>query len=415
MMTKQSVKILCSILCTLPLTISPAYSTILSGDPAFYNQIPSNLPSLPPGALIDSQRETNFLIPLKHLRRASRIIYRSTGQKGNAITVSGMVFVPKGKAPAGGWPVVAWGHGTSGVGDDCAPSKHPDMYDNSDWRVYVKQIDRLLMQGYLVVATDYEGLGTPGVHSYLMSDSLGKTTIDGVRAAMSLEPKSSNKWAAIGHSEGGQASIAAGELATSYGSGLDYRGAVAYAPASNNMAQINFIVDNPEALDKNLVPYLAYQTVGMRTLNPMFDYASFIGPLFSSRMNDAEAHCWDEWFLIDNSDITPTVESVLNPNWKSDPTVQAYFTAIDSVGKRPASGPVLILQGMDDGLFSVLPMLQADMCSQDTTVHAITYADVDHDNVFKAGWNDARDWLAHRFSGKKAINDCTTPSIKAKN
>ncbi len=406
-MTKHSVKILCSILCTLPLTVNQVYSTTLSADPAFYNQIPANLPSLPPGTLIDSQRETNFLQPLKHLRRATRIIYRSTGQTGNAITLSGMVFVPKGKAPVGGWPVVAWGHGTSGVGDDCAPSKHPDMYDNTDWRVYVKQIDRLLKQGYLVVATDYEGLGTPGVHSYLMSDALGKATIDGVRAAIALEPKSSNKWAAIGHSEGGQASIAAGEWAATYGSGLDYRGAVAYAPASNNMAQIDYVIANPEALDKNSAPYLAYQAAGMRTLNPTFDYASFVGPLFSTRMTDAEDHCWDEWFLEDNSDITPTVENLINPNWKSDPTVQAYFTAIDDVGKRPAAGPVLILQGMNDGLFSVLPMLQAEMCSQNTTVHAITYANVDHDKVVKAGWNDARDWLAHRFAGENAPNDCT--------
>ncbi len=340
------------------------------------------------------------------MRRAKRILYRSTGQTGNPITVSGMVFIPKGKAPAGGWPIVAWGHGTSGVGDACAPSKHPDLYDNTNWPVYLKQVNRLLKQGYLVVASDFEGLGTPGVHSYLMSDALGKATIDGVRAAKSLVPKSSKKWAAMGHSEGGEASIAAGEWAGSYGSGLDYRGAVAYAPANNNLAQLEYVIANPSAIDSNSAPYLAYEAVGMRTLNPSFDYSSFLGPLFTTRMADAENHCWTEWFLTDNSDITPTFENSLNPNWDSDPTVQAYFTAIDNVGKRPAAGPVLILQGMNDGLYGVLPILQGDMCSQNTKVHAIAYEGIDHDGSVNAGWPDARKWLAKRFAGKKVPNDC---------
>jgi len=405
-MTKRSVTLLCSLICTLPLVASPVHSALPGGNPAFYNQVPANLPSLAPGTLIDSQRESEFLKPMKHMRRAKRILYRSTGQTGNPITVSGMVFVPRKPAPAGGWPIVAWGHGTSGVGDDCAPSKHPDMYDNGHWRVYIRQIDELLKEGYVVVATDYEGLGTPGVHSYLMSDALGKATIDGVRATKSMIEKTSNKWAAIGHSEGGQASIAAGELADIYGAGLDYRGAVAYAPASNNMAQLDFAEANPWAIDRYSSPYLAYEAVGMRTLDPNFDYANFVGSIFSSRMADAEEHCWDEWFEVDNRHIQPTLENVVNANWRSDPIVQAYFTAIDNVGKRPAAGPVLILQGEADGLFGVLPLLKADMCAQNTTVHAITYSNVGHDEVIGSGWDDARDWLAQRFAGLSVPTDC---------
>lgn len=412
-MTKRSgVVTLCSILCVLPLATT-AHSTPFSADPAFYEQVPANLPSLSPGTLIDSQKETDFIIPMKYMRKAKRILYRSTGQTGNAITVSGMVFTPKGNAPAGGWPIVAWGHGTSGVGDACAPSKNPDLYDNTNWKVYIKQIDKLLKQGYLVVATDYEGLGTPGVHSYLLSDALGKATIDGVRAAISLVPESSNTWAAMGHSEGGQAAIAAGEWAASYGADLDYRGAVAYAPSNNNLAQIEYAVANPSAIDNSSAPYLAYEAVGMRTLNPSFDYASFLGPLFSTRMADAETHCWTEWFLTDNSDITPTVENTLNPNWSSDPTVQAYFSAADNVGKRPAAGPVLVLQGTADGLYGVLPILQADMCGQNTTLQIIAYDNVDHDGSVKAGWPDARKWLAKRFAGKNTQNDCTA-TVKTK-
>lgn len=397
-MTKRAVGLLCSVLCSLPIAANAG-----SG---FYKQIPANLASLAPGAVIDTQKETNFLINFNKLKYAKRILYRSTGQLGNPITASGMVFVPKGDAPEGGWPIVVWGHGTSGVGDKCSPSKNPDLYDNGTWLVYLKQVNKLVKEGYVVVAPDYEGMGTPGLHTYLLSDALGKVSIDGVRATKLLVPETSNKWAAIGHSEGGQASIAAGELADSYGLGLDYRGAVAYAPANNNLAQLMYVIENPEAIDSSSAPYLAYEAVGMRSINPSFNYANFLGPLFLTRMNDAEKHCWTEWFTVDNANIEPTFENTLNPNWSSDPTVQAYFTAIDNVGKRPAAGPVLILQGEADGLIGVLPILQADMCSQHTKVHAITYSNTGHDEVVDAAWPDARKWLARRFDDKSVKNDC---------
>jgi pimeloyl-ACP methyl ester carboxylesterase len=367
--------------------------------PGFYDQVPSNLARLKPGTLISSEKEKDFLQPFGHASGAYRILYRSTGQLGGSDAVGGMVFVPTGRSPRGGWPVVAWDHGTSGVGDQCNPSRWPDLYDGGQWRGYEGQVDKLLAQGYLVVATDYEGLGTPGLHTYLLTDALGRATIDGVRAAKALVPSAGTRWAVIGHSEGGQAALGAGELAATYGKGLTYLGAVAYAPA-NHLEQM------VAAPDKFGSPYLAYMAVGMRSIDPNFVYSNFVGPLYADRMDLAEEHCFDEWFYLDNMGLMPTLENTVNPNWATDPTVQTYF-AQTQVATRPSAGPVLVLQGTADGLYSVYPQLLSDLCGEGTATHGITYANVSHDRVLDTGWADARSWLAGRFVGTPAPNDCS--------
>ena len=380
----------------LPAMVQPAGAAPSAG---FYDQVPSNLARLKPGTLIASEKETDFLTPFNNVSVAYRILYRSTGQLGEPITVGGMVFMPKGKAPRSGWPVVAWDHGTSGVGDQCNPSRWPGLYDGGQWRGYESQIDQLAGQGYVVAASDYEGLGTPGLHTYLLSDALGRATIDAVRAALAMVPSAGTRWAAIGHSEGGQAALAAGELAASYGKGLTYLGAVGYAPSNH----LQSLVTQP---DKFSSPYLAFMAVGMRSIDPTFDYANFVGPLYADRMNLAEEHCFDEWFYLDNQGLKPTIENTVNPNWASDPTVQTYF-AETQIAQRPSAGPVLVLQGTGDGLYGVYPQLMADLCAQGTAAHGITYPNVSHDRVLDAGWADARAWLAARFAGKPAPNDCT--------
>lgn len=369
--------------------------------PGFYENVPSNLARLKPGALIRWEPETQFLPTLTHQSAAYRILYRSTGHLGAAVAVTGMVFVPQGKAPRGGWPIMAWNHGTSGVGDACAPSKWPDLYDNGVWDLYLDQIDNLLSEGYVVTATDYEGLGTPGLHTYLLTDGLGRAVVDSVRAARQLVPDTSAKWAAVGHSEGGQASLGAGELASAYGKGLTYVGAVGYAPAQH----LELLIE-PISSDKFSAPYLAYMAVGMRSIDPGFDHARFVGPLYSDRMADAEEHCWDEWFVIDNYGVNPTPETALNPDWATDSTVQRYLSDA-AVGQRQGSAPILVLQGTADVLFSTYDRFISDICATGTAVHGILYPNISHDHVLPMGWPDARDWLRDRFTGLPAPDDCS--------
>jgi pimeloyl-ACP methyl ester carboxylesterase len=169
--------------------------------------------------------------------RAARVVYRSTdGDNGSPTVVSGSVFTPRGDAPQGGWPVVSLGHGTLGIDGPCAPSLSPNLLNLVH---YVKALTGI---GFAVALPDYQGLGTKGIHPYSDARTAGFNMIDAVRALRHTFGDISDKWAAIGDSQGGGASWAADEQAASYAPELNLVGAVASSPA----ADISGLVDKAE-------------------------------------------------------------------------------------------------------------------------------------------------------------------------
>jgi hypothetical protein len=142
---------------------------------------PANLKSYEHGDLIWARKVEN---PLPQASRTWTLLYRSTSLRRKAIGVSGFVMVPKGKTPKPGWPVISWAHGTSGIADPCAPSRDP----KGPYTVYLaQQFGAWLKAGYAIASTDYEGLGTPGVHPYLVGRSEGRGVVDIVRASRQLD------------------------------------------------------------------------------------------------------------------------------------------------------------------------------------------------------------------------------------
>lgn len=131
--------------------------------------------------------------------RQFRLLYSSTsGLDGvTPVAVSGALFIPPGKSPNGGWPLVTWGHGTVGVADICAPSWQGRSYRD------VRYLNRWLSEGFAVVATDYEGLGTPGGHPLLNNRTAAYGILDVVRAARAGFPEVANKVLVVGQSQGG--------------------------------------------------------------------------------------------------------------------------------------------------------------------------------------------------------------------
>ena len=152
------------------------------------------------------------------------VTYATDGIGGKPVAVSGTIAIPKGTPPAGGWPVVSWAHGTTGIADQCAPSVTGSGP--------VTFLNRLLDAGYAVVRTDYEGLGTPGDHPYLNGPSEGRSVLDIVRAARAAVPGLSKRVLLAGHSQGGHAALWAAAIGPSWTPELKIRGTVAFAPAS---------------------------------------------------------------------------------------------------------------------------------------------------------------------------------------
>ncbi|MFW1744842.1 lipase family protein [Acinetobacter guillouiae] len=187
--------------------------------------------------------------------------YKMQGIKGQETQATALVFTPKTEPPAGGWPIVAWAHGTTGVANTCAPSRNPLVVEGGlleDLHT-IKMIDNFVQAGYVVVAPDYEGLGEPSapgetedkeIHPFLNLKSEAYSITDAVVAVKSwLGNKASNKWAVAGVSQGGHAALGAAQYAAR--ANMDYKGAVAFAPA-NNLELIESLSDMALANNKNV-------------------------------------------------------------------------------------------------------------------------------------------------------------------
>ena len=204
---------------------------------AFYKP-PSPIPGKGHGGLIWARKLTGTAA-LKGGAGNRLVLYRSTGVDGKTVAVSGTVSIPKGKVPKGGWPVITWGHGTTGIADQCAPSRDSASNPAHTLINYAYPLlQRWLKAGYAVVRTDFEGLGTPGEHPYLIGRSEGYSMLDMVRAARKLDKRLSRKVIIAGHSQGGQSALWAASLASKWTPELKLRGTVAFAPVSHLADQV---------------------------------------------------------------------------------------------------------------------------------------------------------------------------------
>ncbi|MEU4316372.1 lipase family protein [Nocardia sp. NPDC024068] len=164
------------------------------------------------------------------LSEVHRIEYVTTGPGGDLVPAEAVVRLPEGGPPVGGWPVVAWDHGTSGLGQECGLTGSEQLEQGT-----APAVSRLNDAGYAVVAPDYIGLspGSPGPHPYLQTGTEATATVDAVRAAHAGFTVLSRSWAVAGVSQGGHAALGTGHLAPSYAPELDFRGTAALAPVSN--------------------------------------------------------------------------------------------------------------------------------------------------------------------------------------
>ncbi|MSZ76314.1 MAG: lipase [Actinobacteria bacterium] len=231
--------------------------------------------------------------------RAVKVTYATTDPFGESATSTGTIFVPKGKAPAGGWPVVSWAHGTSGLADACAPSRIGPALPERDFAY----LGTWMAQGYAIVASDYVGLGTPGKHPYLDATTTAHSVVDMVKAAQAYSTahlparqRLSRKWVVIGQSQGGGAAIATASYATEFGGpGLDFRGGV----GTGTPAYIELLVSAagpgvlPVDASPHLSSYILYILAGMRYAHPELDIDSALSETGKTFMALAEKLCGD--------------------------------------------------------------------------------------------------------------------------
>ncbi|WP_107985516.1 lipase family protein [Rhodococcus sp. OK519] len=327
---------------------------------------------------------------------AYRITYLTTGPRG-VTPCTGMVFVPDGTPPPGGWPVIAWAHGTIGNSDADAPSRNGVDSGSS------RYVTNWLARGYAVAATDYIGLGTPGVPPYLHGESAAHSVIDSVRAARGVDDRLSSRWAAVGLSEGGQAAVFTARAATEYAPELDYRGAVAAGVPSNieTFAPLAGPEFPPQGL-AGLTNFMTFVIAGLRDVHPEVDVNSFLTPIGRTLVDAAPELPYAEFARL-ASDVS--VAQMLSRSLD----VPALMAALRDYLWVPITGydrPLMIAQGARD-MTVPLPLtliLIADMNLAGTQPDFRIYP-ADHIGSLYANEADAVTFITKVFACENESDD----------
>jgi pimeloyl-ACP methyl ester carboxylesterase len=365
-----------------------------AGLPSFYS-VPQPLPKGPVGTLIKSEvvPDANLVGATMHI-----VMYKSKGPK-KAVPVTGMVAIPNGTPPAGGWPVVTWGHGTNGMADVCAPSLQGASQ--------VPGINNLIAAGYAVTASDYQGEGTPGLMPYVVGASAAEDTVMIVKAAHSLPGVSlSPNYVVWGHSEGGQTAMFS-IYDHKYAPKLNLRGVVAGAPPSQFSLLYDFLVTSP--FDYYLMMVAgSYNSYYGSTKAPL---SAIMTPQAVSLIPQLDNGCSSYVQGVVNAAVATTPHMLFSDLIPKNPfTVPSWaklFSANDPAAfKKKTKTPLLIIQGGNDEQIPVIStqILQGQLCGIGQPVERWVYSGQSHAGVIVPSFDDMLHWIGDRFASTSTVD-----------
>lgn len=301
------------------------------------------------------------------------LTYRSTGVDGRSVTETGVLWLPPG-TPSG--DVVAWGHPTTGLADGCAPSEGPDA---------VPGLEQLLAAGHVVVAPDYEGLGSPGDHPYLIGTSEARSVLDAIRAARSVAHVHGRS-AVFGWSQGGHAALFAARLARSYAPDVRLAGVAAIAPVTD----MTSLVDGRSTFSE-VAGFVAMVTASYSATYDELD-ATDVVPDAAKAIRVVHRDCSIEA----GSELAGTTTRDPGRAWErrleqNDPTT------------RRLRVPALIVHGQQDALLPFDASVEAyrRLCASGSPVRLDALASAGHGDVVARSTDDVLRWLEGRLAGNR--------------
>ncbi|MGW7350340.1 lipase family protein [Streptomyces sp. NPDC054784] len=372
--------------------------------PPFYEP-PASLPAAN-GDVVRSEASEYYLDPLKAIKvdaHVNRVMYRSTDGRGEPVAVTGTVITPKSAWPGGGErPVIGYAPGTQGIDDKCAPSRqlaHGTEYEG----LFVKG---LLARGYAVAMTDYEGLGTPGTHTYINREVSGTALIDVVRAAQRLpeaDLPDDGPVAITGYSQGGGAAASAAELAPEYAPELDLKGVSAGAVPAD-------LAKTAGKLDNSLYSaFLGYSLAGLAAGYDL-DLAPYLNDKGEKFLADVGKECTVQAVLkfpfLKSQDFTEDGRPLADHLGE-----EPFKTIVDEqrIGERAPKAPVLVTHSrLDDVIpYEVGRDMAASWCERGAeNVEFATLATPTHVGGAIESFPRVFLWLEGRFADKAPSSDC---------
>jgi pimeloyl-ACP methyl ester carboxylesterase len=355
-----------------------------SAQTAFYRAPPSAVAG-EPGTLV--RKEVIDGAPLG--ATAYRVLYRSTGLDDKPILVS-----------PGGRPIVAWAHPTSGVVPRCAPSLAIFLFQQ------IQGLRSFVRNGYVVAATDYPGLGTPGPHPYLVGNSEARAVIDSVRVAADLPGAGGGKKFLVwGHSQGGQAALFTGLIAKSYAPELDLLGVAAAAPATNLVTLMNDDINSVGGKNITAMTLWSWQRVFDANMDKVVDRMAI------PAIDRLAQECIEGPFDIRARQRTelPLEKHFLTTAHPSDVEPWHTLLAKNSPGTLPPEIPVFLAQGTNDVIIppKVTQDYAAALCGAGSKVRILLMPNIGHGRAAQVSTRAMLDWTSDRFAGNAAPNDCS--------
>ncbi len=353
-----------------------------------------------PGELL-RQEKLGERQSLKNAAVNLRLLYTSTNglTDEGTVPVSGVLYLPRGEAPEGGWPLMAWTHGTVGVADICAPSWNGRQQQDEDY------LNRFLESGYAVVASDYQGLGTAGTHPYLATRPAAYSNLDIIKAIQSASLPVSNQVVLFGQSQGAAAAIATAAFAPDYAPGIDLAGVVATGAPYFTPRAIEALerTQQPDKVD----PMLGYTFLAMtlvQQVDPQFvmrDHISDAAWPVARRVEDA---CYkDIKTMVTEAGLTRRLSFAQNPAaaLRQGFAQMAYPT-------MKIAAPVFMGTGGKDR--DTPPRMQAllvrDLCAAGTKVQWARYPELDHRQVVPGSIKDSFPFVEAAFAGETVSGNC---------
>ncbi|MEU3724424.1 lipase family protein [Streptomyces sp. NPDC031705] len=350
-----------------------------------------------PGDLVSSAPSAFHPLPGQPTgTKAWKVHYRSTTADGAPNVVSGTVIVPQ-DGRTGPRPLITYAVGTVGLGDSCAPSNNLP----NGTAMEANLIQQYTQRGWAVVVTDYEGLGTPGLHTYTVGPSAGHAMLDAARAAIRLPEAglpADTPVGIMGYSQGGQAAGWAAELQGSYAPELKVKGtATGGVPAD----LLKVAAANNGSFGSGLIFMAA---AGQDAAFPELELDTYLNPAGRALVGGMKENC----VAIDAvagsfkriSDLT-TRDPLAQPDW------QARLNQ-SRLGRTAPAAPVLQYHALGDELipYAVGRQLRSEWCARGADVQFDTIVLGEHVSGVITHSLAVGAWMADRFAGRATRPDC---------